>query len=384
MSKRFIFVSSIILVSSTILIAVSILALSAFTTIASAKQVEIPPSPAVPGDLIIEYQISGSALNIVSAAPNDIWFTMPTANKIGHIVVDSAGAATVTEYSVPTANSEPYDLVFDSINNAIWFTEKSASQLGRLDIATQVITEIGTIPTANSMPTGITIAPDDSIWFAESGANKLGQYVPSTNTFSESPAYTPTTAGVTNAEFHDIAIADSGAKVWVTSPADHQVLQYLTQTNGFSSLALSGPFDPIAGSSRQPYNITYAGGDIVWLTDIANNQIGQLSQGTLANVAWYTLPTSASNPTGITFGTTGGPGTIFFTGNTTDLAGSLSNSGDGSRAPSEYNLSSGSQPAGITMDSSGNVWIALGGSNKIALWQAPYYELIFLPIISRS
>lgn len=336
-------------------------------------------------DLVTEFPISSSALNIVTAAPNSVWFTMPAASKIGHLTVDENGNATVNEYATPTANSEPYDLVYDSNNNVIWFTEKSANQLGRFDIATETITEISTIPTANSMPTGIGIAPDGSIWFAESGANRLGQYVPSSNTFNESLVYVPRTAGVTDAEFTDIAISTSGTRIWVSSPADHKVLQYSAQTDEFASLALSGPFDPIAGSSRQPYNLTVASGDVVWLTDIANNQIGKFFQGTLTNVAWYTLPTSGSNPMGITVGeTAGGVSTVFFTGNATDGAGSLINGNNNTIQPKEFGLANGSQPAGITIDSDGTVWIAQGGSNTIAQWKAPYFNSIYLPIIEKS
>lgn len=359
---------------------------SSFVLADSAKSnaLNVAVRSATQKDLITEYPISGSALNIVSSAPNNVWFTMPASNKIGNLTIDADGIVTINEYSALTANSEPYDLVYDGNLNVIWFTQKSANQLGRFDIATETMSEISTIPTANSMPTGISIAPDGSIWFAESGTNKLGQYVPSTNSINESAAYVPATAGVTNAEFTDVVISSSGDRIWVSAPADHKVLQYSTQTSTFSSLALSAPLDPILGTTRRPYNLTVAPNNIVWLTDIANNQIGQLFQGTLANVAWYTLPTSNSNPAGIAFGDTGGSGTIFFTGSTTDRVGSLTNSNDSTIVPSEYGLANGSQPAGITVDSSGNVWIAQGGSNTIALWSAPYYQTIYLPIIERN
>jgi len=353
-----------------------------YANTANTDVAQVSPS-ADPGTLLVEYSISGSALNIVSSAPNTVWFTMPAANKIGTISVNATGNATTMEYAAPTPNSEPYDLVYDSTNNAIWFTQKSANQIGRLDIAAGTISEFSAIPTANSMPTGIDIAPDGSIWFAESGTNKLGKYVPSTNTFSESATYTPTSAGVTNANLHDLAIFSNGSSIWVTAPDDHRALLYSISTNTFSGLALSGPLDPIPSNTRQPYNITLAPGNIPWITDIANNQIGQVFQGTLANVAWYALPTDASSPTGIAYGATGGNGIIFFTGNSTDIVGTKANSGNGALVTSGYSLPSSSQPSGITVDSAGGVWIAQSGSNKIALWKAPYYGFTYLPLIEK-
>lgn len=337
-----------------------------------------------PSSLLVEYDISGSALNIVASAPNNVWFTLPAESKIGNISVDAAGAATVTTYDTLTANSEPYDLVFDSANNAIWFTEKAAGQIGRLDIATATITEFATTPATGMMPTGIAIAPDGSIWFADSAANQIAQFIPSSSAFNQSVIYTPQTPDVTNAGFEDIAMSPNGDHLWVTAPADHKVLQYTFQTDAFSSLAISGPFDPIPGNEREPYNIVAMSTTVVWITDRAQSQIGQLSQGTLANVAWYTLPTAGSAPTGIAVNSSSGGNTIFFTGNATNLAGALPASGNGALIPSEYELSNGSQPSGITLDSSGNVWIAQSGTNKIAVWSSPYFGPTFLPLIEKN
>lgn len=346
--------------------------------------------PVDPSSLLVEYDIPGSALNIVSSAPNSVWFTLPAEGQIGNLTLDAAGTATTAVFTPPTANSEPYDLVFDSANNAIWFTQKAEGRIGRLDIAADVtmsaITEFVIQPatTVPNVPTGIDIAPDGSIWFAESMSNRVMQYVPSSDTFNSSPAYVPTTPGVGSAEFHDIAISPNGSHLWVTAPTDHKVVQYTFTTNEFSTLALSGPFDPIPGNEREPLNIVATSPTVVWITDRAQSQIGQLSQGTLANVAWYTLPTAGSAPVGIAVDSINAGATVFFTGSATNLAGSLPASGNGALIPSEYELPSGSQPSGITVDSSGNVWIAQGGSNKIAVWMPPYFGFTYLPIIEKA
>jgi virginiamycin B lyase len=55
----------------------------------------------------------------------------------------------------------------------IWFTESNANQIGRITTA-GVFTEYP-IPTANSVPVGITAGPDGNLWFTEANTNQIGQ-----------------------------------------------------------------------------------------------------------------------------------------------------------------------------------------------------------------
>jgi hypothetical protein len=60
-------------------------------------------------------------------------------------------------------------------DGALWFTEQSASKIGRISTA-GVVTEFAT-PTADSFPTGITTGPDGALWFTEGLANNIGRLV---------------------------------------------------------------------------------------------------------------------------------------------------------------------------------------------------------------
>ncbi|MEZ4515805.1 MAG: hypothetical protein R3C44_02835 [Chloroflexota bacterium] len=69
--------------------------------------------------------------------------------------------------TVRHANAErALDMAFDGVY--IWFTERSANRIGRLNISTSVITEY-TIP-LNSNPTGIAVAPNGTVWFVSKPA----------------------------------------------------------------------------------------------------------------------------------------------------------------------------------------------------------------------
>jgi virginiamycin B lyase len=59
----------------------------------------------------------------------------------------------------------------------IWFCEYSASRIGRLNIATGVITELNT-PTANSGPNEIVAGPVGNLWFIEQISNSIGRISP--------------------------------------------------------------------------------------------------------------------------------------------------------------------------------------------------------------
>src|SRR5204863_6546267 len=106
-----------------------------------------------------------------------------------------------TQFNTPTPNSEPYDLAYAA--GMIWFTERASNQIGRLDVTTRVIDEFA-IPTANSAPTGIAVAPDGHIWFTERVGNQLGRFTAGLATFDEFPYPTA------NAHSEDIAIGGDG------------------------------------------------------------------------------------------------------------------------------------------------------------------------------
>jgi streptogramin lyase len=140
-------------------------------------------------DFVVEYPIpvpDSGPLNIVVESPGRVWFTMSEANMIGSLVVTSTTEYRFTTFAVPTANSVPYDLVFS--DGLVWFTENAGNKIGRLDPASGSITEYS-IPTANSGPAGIDVAPDGMMWFVERDGNRLGSLDPDTGIITDTYQY---------------------------------------------------------------------------------------------------------------------------------------------------------------------------------------------------
>ena len=77
-----------------------------------------------------------------------------------------AGTATITEFSLPTANSGPLGIAAGRDGN-LWFTETHANRIGRITPA-GAVTEFSTVVCC---PTGIAAGPDGALWFAESNGS---------------------------------------------------------------------------------------------------------------------------------------------------------------------------------------------------------------------
>src|ERR1700731_3351423 len=81
-----------------------------------------------------------------------------------------AWAQVVTEFAIPTANSDPIGITAGP-DGALWFAEENISnKIGRITTA-GVITEFSP-PTAN-VSGGIAAGPDGALWFTE--FNKIGR-----------------------------------------------------------------------------------------------------------------------------------------------------------------------------------------------------------------
>ena len=92
----------------------------------------------------------------------------------------SAQAASFTEYALPTASSGVATLAVGPDGN-IWFTESTASKVGRVTTA-GVVTEYA-LPTftdvvgvtRSSEPSCIIAGPDGALWFNQGAANRFSR-----------------------------------------------------------------------------------------------------------------------------------------------------------------------------------------------------------------
>ena len=96
-------------------------------------------------------------------------------------------AATLSEWTIPTANSGPYSIILDPSGNCCWFAESFANKIAHFDPASNTFQE-WIIPTANSLPLGMaaaTIASQTAIIGAEGNGNKMFVFFPATGIIKE-------------------------------------------------------------------------------------------------------------------------------------------------------------------------------------------------------
>ena len=75
---------------------------------------------------------------------------------------------------IPTAGSLPAGITSGPDGN-LWFTETTGNNVARITTS-GAITEFP-IPTPYSQPQGITVGPDGNIWFVEQNTSKIGVLV---------------------------------------------------------------------------------------------------------------------------------------------------------------------------------------------------------------
>jgi streptogramin lyase len=81
------------------------------------------------------------------------------------LAAPAAAAPTVDEFDIPTANSQPEDIVLGPDGN-LWFTEKSSNKIGRVTPGNPPVIEDFPVAATFTEPFNITVGPDNKIWFS--------------------------------------------------------------------------------------------------------------------------------------------------------------------------------------------------------------------------
>jgi streptogramin lyase len=170
------------------------------------------------------------------------------------------------EYPVTsTVNSQPFRLTLNG--NYVWFTERGANRVGRLDATSGQIDEFyGQGLSANSGLADIKVAPNGWVWIAGQWSNRLIQLVvtsPATYAFSQYSNF---------AVVGPLGISiESENAIWFSAPGAHLIGQFTPSDGSFVS--------PPPQSGSLPEDIIYAGG-LVWFSDLGRNAIGEFQLGT--------------------------------------------------------------------------------------------------------
>ena len=328
---------------------------------------------------IVEYPIpttSGGPQSIAVQAPGHIWFTLPEENAIGELVITSTIDYKFQIYTVPTSNSEPYDLIYDG--RYIWFTERAGNQLGQLDTITKIITETILTPD-NSMPTSIDVAPNGNLWITKPGTSfaNISRYDPneSLDPFED---YTYTNSSNPEAVPQDITVVNDG-RIGFTVPDMNLVVELSFNPTKFSEIFVNAVGIP----SFSPGGIT-DDGQSLWVSAPSKSWIGRFGAGTLGNFLWLSLLSDEAKPTAIHNHLDSGNRQLWYVGTSSNHIGNVVVDADGKKVSMiDLKLTqANSQPTDIAVDANLHAWIAESGSNKIAEWRPPYVIPVYLPLIT--
>lgn len=294
----------------------------------SSSPVEGEASPQV---AITEFTIptaNSHPYEIAAGSDGNLWFTEFDANKIGRITPSGA----ITEYSLPT--SSWMRGITNGPDGALWFTRQDTKQIGRIT-ADGVITLYST----NGSPYDITRGPDGALWFIE-GYTSIGR-ITTSGTITE---FTVPNIGclwkITSGPDGALWFTDWHRNNigWITTAGVSTLYKLLT--GSYSDAITSGPdgnlwftqwpdsigkITPSGTITEYPLpsgsylsDITLGPDGALWFTEFYGNKIGRITtDGTLTE---YPIPTANGHPNGLT---TGPDGSIWFTENGANKIGKL-------------------------------------------------------------
>jgi len=291
---------------------------------------------------------TGGPQEVATGPDGNLWFTEAAGNEIGKLNI-TTGA--VTQYAIPTANSDPFGIVAGPDGN-LWFTEILGNKIGKITTSGS-ITEY-TVPTVNSEPAGITsIAAGTTLglfaglYFAEETGNKIG-YITTSGTFSE---FT-----VPTASSQPFLVTTDGGTVWFTEAAGQIGELFVRTIIPFRIIQVREM--PIPTANSHPEGITLGPDQNLWFTDadpggysIANYNP---TNGTFSK---FLLPAGHGLPVRIT---PGPDGSLWFSGDTnfdgTNTLGRITTAG----AITEYSIPIQGPNHGfsITQGPDSNLWFA--------------------------
>ena len=255
----------------------------------------------------------------------------------------AAAAPTVTEFPVPTADSQPQDIVLGPDGN-LWFTEKAKNKIGRVIPSDPPVIEDFPLPTGFTEPFNITVGPDGRIWATAKGPTNAG-------VLKIDPA-TPA-AMVGNDGYGALVAAGIAAgadgKIWFGDQNGEKVIRIDPAT--MLKEAVNGEI-PIAGFTGIR-NLAPGPDGNVWVTSFGG-KVARVTPAGVADVfdtggdtAWDIVP--------------GPDGNLWYTVPDGNRAGRITTAG----AFTDFPATAGGDQFGITAGPDGALWIAQAVANSI-------------------
>jgi streptogramin lyase len=140
-----------------------------------------------PGTASKLYPVDGYPYQIIAGPDNDLWFTQVLGNEIGRM---NLAGEVIAEYplagsdSIFEAGAGPYSLALGP-ESSIYFTEQRLGRIGRIS-ASGELREIAITP-PTGLPTGLSLRPqprfitsggEGNMWFTDPGTEAVGRVTP--------------------------------------------------------------------------------------------------------------------------------------------------------------------------------------------------------------
>ena len=216
--------------------------------------------------------------------------------------------------------------------------------------STKYITEIK-IPTLCTQPLSMTVGPSGNIWFTETNTGRIAKYDPSTGAFEEydNPLWQKGEKSMTWGIYYE-----PGGNIWFSDSQHNLIWKFDTQSKRYSSFI----FPKTPGQSEAFPQILRPDGQDLVINDFDGRKISIFS----TNQTGASLETTSINSPGdynfTSDATVDSSGNIWYTVWTYQLGGELVKYDPLNSQFSNYTLPSGIlSPNGISIDSSGRVWL---------------------------
>jgi streptogramin lyase len=267
--------------------------------------------------------------------------------------VAAADVGTISEYPIPTADSLPRGITAGP-DGRLWFTENAGNKIARITTSGQITAgdEIAT-PTAFVGPSGITVGPDGNLWFTEfaGGANSRIGRIPPTATSSSDILEIPVPTA--NSSPEGITAGPDG-RIWFTEYGSLNggrigvLATTATMTSDITEFGIAG------GGIPNPYGIVNGPGGQLWFTAFGGAKIGHIAP------PGADVPTGDQVPlTGSPLGITVGPdGNLWAAEQDTSKIARVTPAGVVTEFPT---FSPNRQPFGIAAGPDGRIWFTEAG-----------------------
>jgi streptogramin lyase len=216
---------------------------------------------------------------VTGTNPTHVWIAEYGLNRVTHVVFTNTANYTQTAYPITsTAQSGPYRIAV--AGNEVWFTERGANRVGRLNAVTGQLDEFyGHGLSTNAGLTDIKVAPNGAVWMGGQTAQRLINLTvnsPGVYAFTE---YTDTLRPTFVVAPSFLAVENSDL-IWLTVPTANywKVAQFTPSSEQFVW--------PNLPTGSLPMGVAATPG-FAWLADNSRNKAAQVEIGTETLVNSY-------------------------------------------------------------------------------------------------